>query len=111
MSARLPTHLIVNALIRRVNAEGGFATVITRGEPDAGTLMIVTVDGPYESRAYERMPQADGTRRWAVSRSQTVENAQEFSEYLSRRSAQDPDLWIVELDIPNAERFILYPSD
>ncbi|MEO5586279.1 MAG: DUF1491 family protein, partial [Novosphingobium sp.] len=34
---------------------------------------------------------------------------QEFSEYLERRKYQDPDLWIVELDIANAERFIGLP--
>jgi hypothetical protein len=25
--------------------------------------------------------------------------------WLERRRARDPDLWIVELDIPNAQRF------
>jgi len=30
----------------------------------------------------------------------------EFSEYLARRRRQDDDLWIVELDIADGERFI-----
>jgi hypothetical protein len=31
---------------------------------------------------------------------------QQFNELLARRGDFDPDLWIVELDIPQAERFI-----
>ena len=30
----------------------------------------------------------------------------ELDEWLTRRGSQDPDLWIVELDIANGERFI-----
>jgi hypothetical protein len=56
---------------------------------------------------FERMPQVDGTREWALSRTQDTENVEEFETYLARRKAQDRDLWIVELDIPNPERFVL----
>lgn len=103
---RLPTHLQVSALIRRVQAEGGFAAVLARGERDAGTLLIVLADRGAKSTAYERMPQADGTRKWSVSKAQDPDNPDDFTAYLDRRRAQDPDLWIVELDIGNGERFI-----
>jgi hypothetical protein len=52
------------------------------------------------------MPQLDGTRKWSCSKHQDTENPQEFGEYLERRQQQDPDLWIIELDVPQAERFI-----
>jgi hypothetical protein len=103
---RLPTHLQVSALIRRVLAEGGFAAVLARGERDAGTLLIVLTDRGAKSTAYERMPQADGTRKWSVSKAQDPDNPDDFTAYLDRRRAQDPDLWIVELDIGDGERFI-----
>ena len=106
MSVRLPTHVIVSGLIRRVNAEGGFATVIAKGERDAGTMLVVLTRGGADSTAYERMPQADGTRKWAQCSEQDNENKSVFSDYLERRRRQDPDLWIVELDVPGGERFI-----
>jgi hypothetical protein len=108
---RLPTHLQVSALIRRVQGEGGFATVLARGERDAGTLMVVLTDRGAPSSAYERMPQADGTRKWSRSRTQEAEDPYAFSEYLMRREAQDPDLWIVELDVRDGERFIAELAD
>ncbi|QVM84465.1 DUF1491 family protein [Novosphingobium decolorationis] len=106
MDARLPAHMEVSALIRRIESEGGFGMVLNKGERDAGTLMVVLVERGRDSRAYERMPQLDGTRKWTLSREQDPENPWEFSEFLERRGEQDPDLWIVELDIADGVRFI-----
>jgi len=92
--------------MRRVQGEGGFATVLTRGERDSGTMLIVLTDRGALSTAYEQMPQADGTRKWLPSRIQDIENPRDFDAYLQRRGSQDPDLWIVELDVQDGTRFI-----
>ncbi|WP_239805326.1 DUF1491 family protein [Croceicoccus hydrothermalis] len=106
MEGRVPAHLEISGLLRAVNGEGGFATILQRGERDAGTIMVV-MRGPGEtSRLYERMPQLDGNRAWTLTKSEDIENEQEFQDYLNRRSAQDRDLWLIELDIARAERFI-----
>jgi len=106
MSARIPAHLEVSGLIRAVQAEGGFGTVLSKGERDAGTLMIVLTENGRNSRVYERMPQLDGTRGWTLTRQQDAENPGDFDEYCRRRGQQDPDLWVLELDIARGERFI-----
>ena len=103
---RIPAHLEVSGLIRAVEAAGGFATVIATGERDAGTILVVCCDRDGLAAAYERMPQPDGSRRWTLSRQQDIENKRDFWDYCDRRKQQDNDLWIVELDIPDAERFI-----
>jgi hypothetical protein len=106
VSARLPAHLEVAGLLRAVEAAGGFATVIAKGERDAGTILVTCCENGKNCRAYERMPRTDGTRGWILARAENAENPLEFGAYLDRRRRQDGDLWIVELDIPNAERFI-----
>ncbi|MGB3166841.1 MAG: DUF1491 family protein [Alteraurantiacibacter sp.] len=106
METRIPAHLEVNGLIRAVQAEGGFATVLSKGERDAGTLMVICCENGTNARSYERMPQLDGTRTWVLSREQDAENPYDFNEYTARRGRQDDDLWILELDIVNPERFI-----
>ncbi|MFC3096567.1 DUF1491 family protein [Alteraurantiacibacter palmitatis] len=105
--ARLPAHLEVSGLIRAVDAAGGFGTVIAKGERDAGTLLVICCERGTNAQAFERMPQVDGTRKWTRVKVQDPENPDEFSAYCERRRAQDPDLWVIELDIANAERFIL----
>lgn len=105
MDVRLPSHLEVSGLIRAVEAEGGFATVLSKGERDAGTIAIVTVDRGAPAQLYERMPQLDGSRAFTITRSQDPDNPLEFNEYLTKRGHQDPDLWIIEVDIADAARF------
>ncbi|MCZ8320522.1 MAG: DUF1491 family protein [Novosphingobium sp.] len=104
--ARLPAHLEVNALIRRAGAEGGFASVIRKGEQDAGTILLILTERGANPRVFERMPQPDGARKWILTRIQNTENKQELEDWLTRRADQDQDLWIVELDIANGERLI-----
>lgn len=107
MTPRLPAGLEVSALIRRVEAAGGFGAVLHKGEPDSGTILVVITEKGGEARAYERMPQADGERRWQCSRRQVPDDPDAFGDYLARRQKQDPDVWIIELDIADGERFIL----
>lgn len=106
MTERLPAHVEVTGLIRAVEAAGGFATVLARGERDAGTVLLVTIHRSEPAALYERMPRPDGSRPFLAAKRENTENPQEFSDYLERRRRQDPDLWLVELDIPDAERFI-----
>lgn len=104
--ARLPAHIEVSGLVRRVNAQGGFATVLAKGEADAGTIMVITSSKGTNFHAYERMPQANGERQWERVRGCEDGRSDQWRDWLARRQSQDSDLWIVELDVPEAERFI-----
>lgn len=103
--ARLPAHLEISGIIRAVQSQGGFATVLSKGERDAGTILIVTLERGGPARLYERMPQMDGSRSFVLTRTQDIEKQSEFNTYLTNRAARDPDLWVLELDIANPERF------
>ena len=41
MAERLPAHVEVAVIMRRAEAEGGFAMVLRKGDPDRGTLTLV----------------------------------------------------------------------
>lgn len=104
--ARLPARLEVSGLIRRVEAAGGFAMVLAKGEPDAGGILVVLTDKGKESRAFERMPSLSGGRVWTLAKADRDSEPRAFAAWLERRRNQDPDLWIVELDVPEGDRFI-----
>lgn len=106
MSERLPAHLEIASLIRLVESHGGFATVLAKGERDAGTILVVAAERGGNARLLERMPQLDGSRKFTRTREQDPEKPQEFNDYLERRKRQDPDIWIVEADIDEVERFV-----
>jgi hypothetical protein len=106
VDARLPAHLEVGAIRRLAESQGGFATVLARGEQDAGTIALVILCRGRPPELYERMPQLDGNRPFVRTREQEAEKAEEFSAILRQRSARDPDLWLIEADIPDIERFV-----
>lgn len=104
--SRIPAHLEVAGLMRSVQAAGGFATVLAKGEKTAGTILAICCHRGTQARAYERMPTTDGTRKWALAKAEDAENPAEFAAFCARRQAQDRDLWIVELDYPEAQTFL-----
>ena len=111
MNDRLPAHLEASAIIRLAESQGGFATVLAKGERDSGTILIVTLCHGKDATLYERMPQRDGSRIFVAAKRENPENPVEFSEYLARRRAQDGDLWLIEVDIADPERFIAEIAD
>ena len=106
MDARLPAHVEVSGLIRAVESAGGFAMVLQKGERDAGTILVLTTQNGRNTSLWERMPQLDGSRKFSCTREQDDENPREIDEYMGKRRRSDPDCWVIELDIENAERFV-----
>lgn len=106
MQDRLPAHLEASAILRLAEAQGGFATVLAKGERDAGTILLVTLYRGAGAVLYERMPQLDGSRKFLAAKRENPDDPKEFSDYLARRRHQDSDMWLIEVDIADAERFV-----
>ncbi len=101
MNARLPTHLVVSALLRRVNDAGGIAVVRARGDADAGAILVLLEQ---ENRVVERGIGPDGNDALVPSGPKPGSD-ESLDEYWARRLARDPDLWVVALDIADGQRF------
>ena len=99
---RLSSEMLVSALVRRVQAEGGFATVLQRGDSMAGAVLLECVDRGVRNVILERSSRPDGKDGWHLV---SITDAQKQVDWLTRRRDFDPDLWVVELDTPQAERF------
>jgi len=104
MTARLASSVLVSALLRRAQDEGGNGAVLSKGDPTAGSVTVILSEKGRKACVLERLLQADGRYSWEESR-QEVGNEGEFQKFLDRRRKNDPDLWILELDIASAERF------
>ncbi|QNQ09065.1 DUF1491 family protein [Sphingomonas alpina] len=105
MSGRLPSGILVSALLRRVNDAGGMGMMLARGDAQAGAILIIALENGQNPRALERGIGPDGAVALIESSRQIVDNPSEITAYWQRRRSRDPDLWVVELDIPFAERF------
>jgi len=105
MTPRLATSVLVGGLIRKAEAEGGFGAVLARGDSTAGAVLLILTERGAKPAAYERLLQPDGAYAWGPSTSRFPQNSAEVPEFVARRRRFDPDLWVLELDIPSIERF------
>lgn len=104
MTGRLPSGVLVSALLRRVNDSGGMGMMLARGEPTGGGILIVALHQGTEPRTLERGIGPDGKVTLLAS-TQSIDDPAAVTHYWQRRRRNDPDLWVIELDSPFAERF------
>jgi hypothetical protein len=105
MVARLSTSVLVGALLRLAEREGGFGAVLAKGDPTAGAVLVILAERGRKSRIVERLLQPNGDYSWQDAITRGVNDNSETEKFLERRRKYDPDIWIIELDIPSPERF------
>jgi hypothetical protein len=81
-------------------------TVLRRGDRERGSLVLLISTRGKHFACLERMPTIDGDYRWSVTGPDESAGSPEIADFLARRARFDADLWAVELDIAEPERFI-----
>ena len=104
--SRLPAKLEITGLARRIEAEGGFATILNRGDPDGGALLLLVTSRGRHWAGLERILGIGGSYEWRVTGPGESATSEEVAAFLAKRVQFDPDLWAMELDIVDPERFI-----
>jgi hypothetical protein len=106
LSERLPAGVEVAAIMRGVQGEGGFASILHRGDPDRGAISLLVVERGEAQAVLERRMTADFTYRWTKVPSSVALEGSGWREWVESMSRIDPDCWLVELDVADAQRFI-----
>lgn len=103
--ARLATAMLVNALVRRANQQGGSAMVLARGDATAGGILFLAYERGRNPRFFERGLGPQGLPALLPSGPGELADEAAVTDYWQRRRVRDSDLWVLELDIAEAERF------
>ena len=103
---RLPAHLEASSLLRRAEVEGGFGMVIARGDPDRGALILLVAQRGAHFACLERGMGANGAYAWQTTGPAAGESDNIVRDWSQKRRSNDPDLWLIELDVALPERFI-----
>jgi len=106
MDTRLNAAVEAAALIRRAEADGGFGAVLRKGDPERGSLLIVVRGRGRFVACLERNVGAGGRYGWTAAGPADSDSEPLLAEFLARRVRFDEDLWLIELDIAQPERFI-----
>ncbi|GGB38655.1 hypothetical protein GCM10011380_30090 [Sphingomonas metalli] len=97
---RLPSGLLVGAMLRRANDAGGSGMVLAKGDAQAGGILALVVEDGRE-RLFERGLGPDGAPALIESTPRD-----DVTGYWQRRRARDPDLWVIELIVAGAQRLV-----
>jgi hypothetical protein len=103
---RLPAHLEVASILRRTAAAGDFATILRRGDPERGSLLLIVSSRGRHVASLERVLSLEGGYGWQAVGPAESASSTEIADFLARRARFDEDLWAIELDIAEPERFI-----
>lgn len=101
MQPRLAAGLRVAALLRRMDLAGRGAYVVHRGDDTAGAICLTVLrpGGRAELWGQDYDPMTDA-RVWAL---QAEGTPHDIDAAAARRRATDPDLWVIELELPEGE--------
>ncbi len=102
---------MVSAFLRRASALGDFGTVLHKGDPTSGAILLCTLIRGANPVVFERLASISGQSGWQKTIAGDTRSQSEVDEYLKRRTERDPDLWLIELDTADQERLTLIMSD
>jgi hypothetical protein len=103
---RLPAKLEATSLVRRAEIAGGFGMVIARGDPDRGALVLLIAHRGEHVACLERQLGPGGRYTWQRLGPPAGSPPSEVVDWSQKRRRYDPDIWLIELDVPLTERFI-----
>ena len=96
----------VGGLLRRMSASGDFGTVLRKGDEDRGSIILVISSRGRHAAIMERVLTTSGDYIWQRSGPTDSVSSNEIRDFLDNRARFDEDLWVIELDIADPERFI-----
>ena len=106
----LSTDIWVGALIRRAQLAGAFATVVKRGDPTGGAVLVKAYNPrSREASLFVSAFRGEGERVWM----QPVDSHAEpdLDAYVEKQSRFDRDLWVVEIEDAQGRHFLTEPVE
>ena len=111
MSPRVKAEFWVKAHLRRVEIAGAQGFIARRGDPDAGSVLIVVnkLDGTSQLLV-SATRQADERVWLSVTGAEPIADEIIKGE-IDRRVSRDPDLWVLEIEDKEGRAFLDEPID
>ena len=103
---RLKSRFLVDLLLRRTEAAGGFATVLAKGDETSGVILVQCSDRGQPGPLLERRFSTDGNYIWEAVGPTDPSDGESRANYQDRRRKADPDMWLIELDIADAPQLV-----
>lgn len=97
-TARIPTHIWVEAELRRLSDLGVGVYVTARGDKTGGMVVQKVSDMNGQCRLLGQQRDLLGKLVWINLLQDDVVEEQEADAYIKRAVERDPDLWVIEIE-------------
>ena len=94
----LTTGLWVSAQVRLCDRAFIPATVVRRGDPDAGTVLLKVNRFEAGVTVFTQASTLDGEPAWSRGTGPKPVTEPEADAYIARHVDRDPDVWVVEIE-------------
>lgn len=95
---RLPTHLWVDAHLKRCSVMGIPAVVINSGQKMGGSVLLKIFQVEMGCRLMSQMRDLDGNLAWYSPHKEDFIQESDADELIKKSISRDPDLWVIEIE-------------
>ncbi len=97
--ARIKSSIWVDAYLRRVQFNGGFAAILKKGDPDAGAIYIEIDNMQGQIKLLKPAFNPDfSERKWCYQFEDERISRLEVIEFFEKEKRLDPDLWVINIE-------------
>ncbi|MGE5545638.1 MAG: DUF1491 family protein [Solirubrobacterales bacterium] len=98
---KLKAKLFIHAAIRRCTVEGLYATVVKKGDEDAGAVLVKLNRGAAGCVVFAQVRDKDGRLAWMAATGGEPVPEEKADAYIARAREIDYDLWVIEVESPS----------
>jgi hypothetical protein len=97
---RVKAALWVQMALRMGDADGRPGTILRKGDPDSGGILVVLHAG-HGMAVLSQVRAADGEAAWMRATGAEPVDQAAVDAYVARQLRYDPDIWVVEFEAPD----------
>ena len=95
---RLPTHLFVDAHLKRLDQQAKFYYILQRGDRNSGIILLKLNGLENGCKLLIQQRDLDGILGWDNALANDMPPESEIDAYIERSKNRDPDLWVIEVE-------------
>jgi hypothetical protein len=104
--SELKVRFWVDALRWRAESAGASVYIDRKGDPDAGIVILKTVNQDQEVQVFAPVRNFEGEREWICPLGEGAYTGSVAEEYIRNRIESDPDIWVIEIADKTGRHFL-----